>query len=210
MAWAPLYADEEEFRSYLRIPVDDESPGAVDSAELLLALEAASRAVDHRTGRQFGKVATVEARDYTIAWDRQRARYVVGIDDVMTTTGLLIALDNGDGTYSGSSLIADCRLLPVNAAQKGRPWEALLLPSGAYVSALEGSVRITASWGWSAVPEPVKQATLMQASRFLARRDAPFGVAGSPEMGNEIRLLAKLDPDVAVTVRPYIRWWGAR
>jgi hypothetical protein len=44
----------------------------------------------------------------------------------------------------------------------------------------------------------------MQASRLLSRRDAPFGIAGSPEMGSEMRLLAKLDPDVDLLVQPYV------
>jgi len=55
------------------------------------------------------------------------------------------------------------------------------------------------------VPTTVKQATLLQASRVFARREAPFGVAGSPDMGSELRLLEKVDPDVAVMLVPYVR-----
>jgi hypothetical protein len=66
-------------------------------------------------------------------------------------------------------------------------------------------VRVTALWGWSAVPPAIEQATLLQASRLLIRRDSPYGVAGSPEAGTEIRLLARLDPDVDVAVAPYRR-----
>lgn len=51
---------------------------------------------------------------------------------------------------------------------------------------------------FSPVPATVKLATEMQASRWAKRRDAPFGIAGSPEMGSELRLLPKLDPDVEV------------
>lgn len=59
------------------------------------------------------------------------------------------------------------------------------------------------------IPSAVKQACLIQASRFFTRRYAPFGVAGSPDSGSEIRLLAKVDVDVAVILGPYITWWGA-
>lgn len=59
------------------------------------------------------------------------------------------------------------------------------------------------------IPSAVKQACLIQASRFVTRRYAPFGVAGSPDSGSEIRLLAKVDVDVAVILGPYISWWGA-
>lgn len=51
---------------------------------------------------------------------------------------------------------------------------------------------------FSPVPKPVSIATKLQASRWYKRRDAPFGVAGSPELGSELRLLPKLDPDVEV------------
>jgi len=46
-----------------------------------------------------------------------------------------------------------------------------------------------------------KVATVLQANRLLKRRHAPFGVAGSPELGSELRLLARVDPDVAVSLR---------
>lgn len=59
------------------------------------------------------------------------------------------------------------------------------------------------------VPSGVRLACLLQASRWYKRRDAAFGVLGSPDMGNMTRLLAKLDPDVAVLISTYKRPWGA-
>jgi hypothetical protein len=64
-------------------------------------------------------------------------------------------------------------------------------------------------WGWDAVPDAVKEATLLQGSRLDFRRVAPAGVAGSPETGSEVRLLARVDPDVAVSLKDFIRWWAA-
>lgn len=58
-------------------------------------------------------------------------------------------------------------------------------------------------------PASVKLATLIQAARFFKRKDSPFGIAGSAEMGNELRLQSKLDPDVAVLVSNERKWWGA-
>jgi len=69
---------------------------------------------------------------------------------------------------------------------------------------------ITANpWGWSAVPVPVKEATYLQASRFHSRRDSPYGIAGSPDQGSELRLLSRVDPDVAVSLSDFVRWWAA-
>lgn len=59
------------------------------------------------------------------------------------------------------------------------------------------------------VPSGIRLACLLQAARWYKRRDAAFGVLGSPDMGNQIRLLARLDPDVAVLIGTYSRRWGA-
>lgn len=197
MAWAPDYATSAELKAYTRIG------DAVDDAQVALALTASSRAIDRATGRQFGVVSPAEERVYTPFYDRHRCRWLVAIDDLATATSLVVEVD-------GTAVTA-YTLEPRNAVLKGKVWETLVfdtdsptLPTGD-----EFEVAITALWGWSSVPSAVKQACLMQASRFLARRDSPFGVAGSPDMGNELRLLAKLDPDVCVSLSAYIRWWAA-
>jgi hypothetical protein len=204
--WAPDYADTSELASLVR--VED----TLDDAQLALALTTASRAIDHACGRQFGQLATVEARYFSARWDPPRCRWVVPIDDLMTTTGLLVAVDILDDlTYSSSVDSAYVIEGPRNAAAKGRPWTELVIHrlSSVQPTWTENCVKVTARWGWSSVPTTIKQATLLQASRILARRDSPFGVAGSPEVGSEMRLLARLDVDVAVAVAPYRRWWGA-
>jgi hypothetical protein len=69
---------------------------------------------------------------------------------------------------------------------------------------------ITVKWGWTAFPVPVVNAAKLQTARFVARRDSPYGIAGSPDQGSEMRLLARVDPDVAVILRPFVRVWAAR
>ena len=197
MAWAPDYATDAELAAYLRIT------DSVDDAQLGLAVTAASRAVDRHTGRQFGKVAAAEERFYTPRWDRRRCRWVVEIDDLMTTTDLVVEI-------AGTAVTA-FTLEPRNAAAEGKPWELLVVDTDSPTTPTgdEYEAAATANWGWTAVPATVEQATLLQGSRFMARREAPFGVAGSPELGSEVRLLARVDVDVAVMLGPYVRWWGA-
>lgn len=206
MPWAPAYATNAELKSLLRIPALDTE----DDAELGLAIESASRAVDDATNRQFGKVAAAEARVYTAKYDRWRSRWSITIDDLMDDTGLVINVDDDDDQIYDQAVDA-FRLYPFNAAERGRPWTRILVKSASTTlpTAAEGTVQVSALWGWTAVPETIKEATLLQASRFFQRRNAPFGVAGSPEMGSELRLLQKVDVDVGVMVRPFIRWWGA-
>lgn len=197
MPWSPDYAEVTDLRSYLRIG------DTVDDIELAMAITAASRAIDHVCNRQFGVVATAEARTYDVAWSPRRGLWQTDIDDVQTTTGLVV-------TVAGSSLSASLyELTPLNAASKNSPWTRLHLSAATRPSLGTGPdrVQVTALWGWTAVPATIKQATLVQSARFFRRREAPFGVAGSPEVGAELRLLERADPDVAVMVRPYRRDW---
>lgn len=204
MAWAPDYLTVDELKSYERI--DDD----VDNAELTRAIATASRAIDQATGRQFGKTDAPEARYFTAEFHRRRQRWVITIDDVMTVDDLVIKFDTADdATYAGE--IDHYQLKPVNALQLGEPWTQIVVhPSSAVrPSALDDAVEVTATFGWLEVPESIKQACALQASRFAARRDSPYGIAGSPDQGSELRLLAKLDPDVITAVRPFLRLWVA-
>lgn len=206
MAWAPDYITSAQLKSYLRIS------DTQDDAQIALAVTAASRAIDNAANRQFGLVAAPEDRYYTPDWDECERRYVVEIDDLMVVTGMAVVADtSGDGDYTAT--ITDYSLKPVNALAKGQPYTRLWVDrtSSALPSAyIPDSVKVTARWGWSSVPTTVEQATLIQASRFFSRREAPFGIAGSPESGSEMRLLERADPDVALMLRSYYRWWGAR
>jgi hypothetical protein len=185
MAWAPDYITGEDQGDWLRIT------DSVDDVEIALAVTAASRAVDNLCNRQFGSSSGAQTRSYPATPRRDRGVWVVEIDDLMV--GPTVALD-GDA-------ITDYTLEPVNAAADGMPWTRLVISADSSVqpSSTLYTVDITANpWGWTAIPDVVQLATRLQASRFLVRRDSPYGVAGSPDQGNEMRLLARLDPDVAV------------
>lgn len=193
MAWAPDYVTAAELKSYLRIGDTD------DDAQLAIAVSAASRAVDDHCNRQFGKLDAAEARSYT-AWENyERGLWVVDIDDLVDVTGLSI-------TVAGDALTL-YELEPINALKKGMAYTRLVVDedSGVQPAGDANEVTITAVWGWSSVPTAVKMATLLQASRFHSRRDSPYGIAGSPTTGSEVRLLARVDPDVGVSLRPYRR-----
>ncbi len=205
MAWRPAYATSTQLRDYLRIGDGD------DDTRISGVLEAASRAVDRHCHRQFGKVDAAELRRYSAVLDRSashqrpgldRPRWIIDIDDVHTTTDLAVVIRTASvTTYT---------LEPINAAAEGRPWETLIIDatSGIRPYGEPHEVYVTAQYGWASVPVAVREATLLQAARLFKRQDAPFGVAGSPDLGSEMRLLAKVDPDVAVTLRDFRRDWA--
>lgn len=193
MAWAPDYITEDDLKEYARIGDD------VDDVQVALAITASSRAVDRHCRRQFGKVAAPELRTYTARPDYTSGYWVVDVDDFMSTVGLVLDV--------AGDVVSIYNLGPRNADKDGRPWTRIHFSADSQFTpaAVTDLVGVIAPWGWSSVPPTVQQATLLQGSRLLTRRNAPFGVAGSPEMGNELRLLAKLDPDVAVLLAGYKR-----
>lgn len=203
MTWAPSYVTTAELKAYVKIPLDD----VADDTNVAHAIAGASRAIDRLCKRQFGKVASAVPRIYTPRYHPQLRKTVVDTDDLMDVTGLVVSSDMaGDGGFA--TTVTAYTLGPVNAAADGRPW-SLLVNTGSSMPLTPESVRVTALWGWTAVPEAITQACLIQSSRFLSRRDSPYGVAGDPAAGSELRLLAKVDPDVAVIVRDYTRRWYA-
>jgi hypothetical protein len=183
VAWAPDYVSATDIATYLGVG------DAVDNALYGVWATAASRAVDRKCNRQFGKLSVAAARTY-----RQAPYYVpsagmwqVDIDDVFDLTGLLV---NGVA-YASSGAV----LLPDNAPADSRPWTAL-----GFTTCPTMPLVVTALYGWAAVPTQVTAAAYLQAARWNFRRNAPSGVAGSPDSGSEVRLLARLDPDVATTL----------
>jgi hypothetical protein len=212
MPWAPSYATVDELTDFVRI--DD----AADDSVITAALAGASRMIDHacdpRPGhwRQFGRTDQPDARYFTPSrrgYDvHVRDQWVVLVDDIATEVGLVVAADlSGDGSYVE---ITGVILLPRSAEGQALPWTSVLFAGSSMPCPplIAESVKVTAEWGWPAVPVAIHEACMIQASRLISRRDAPFGVAGSPEVGSEVRLLAKLDPDVENLVRPFVRKIG--
>lgn len=202
MAWKPTYATNAEVASIIL-----EVTGLAESdAWIPLVNEAASRAVDSHTRRQFGLIDTpVEMICPDITYRGDRGRYVVAIPDLMTEVGLVIEV-------AGQTVTDGYRLEPSSAALDGKPWTRLALPIGASYSWYpdEAEAAVTARWGWSTTPVTIKAAELLQVQRFYMRRGSPFGVAGSPDVGSELRLLSKVDPDVGVMLADYVRPASAR
>lgn len=208
MTWQPDYTTLADLKSAVRIGDTD------DDAELTFAITAASRAIDQATNRQFGNT-TAEARLFTARFDRALKRYVVDVDDIHTTSSLaVVADDDDDGVYDDNTWTLDAEdgflMYPPNNADTARPWTQIVFRSDAdSPPCAPNAIQVTAQFGWASVPVTIEAATILQAQRFFYRREAPFGVAGSPSVGSEIRLLSMVDPDVAVMVRPYRRVWGA-
>ena len=173
---------------------------AVDDTALEAAITAASRMIDDYTERFFyvnGSVGSPVTRYYT-ALDP----YTINIDDI-TTVSEVATDDNFDFTYGTVFTTSDFMVEPINNPIKGFPYNRLLA-IGSYIFPyqLPQAVRVKGVWGFTAVPAEVNMAALIQSSRLFGRRQSPFGIAGSPEMGT-VRLYSRLDADVEVLLRPF-------
>lgn len=174
-------------------------------ADITLALTAASRGIDNYCNRRFfldGDAS--QERFYSPSHPR-----IVAIDDLVLLTQLDVDVD-GDGTFEQAwTLNTHFVAEPLNAAAEGKPWTTFCVhPRGAryFPTYQPRSVKVTGKFGWAAVPEPIKEATVVLASKLMRRaREAPFGVVtvGIDE-GTAMRI-ARTDPDVAFLAGPYCR-----
>ena len=185
MVWKPDYVILADAKVYLRIA------DTVDDAELAVAITAVSRLIDTACNRQFGQLAAPAVRTYDRAplLNQDSGLWELEIDDVQDTTAM---------TVNGVAVATAGVLLPRNAAADGVPYTRVgftTWPIAAYPGQPSPNVA-SARWGWTAVPAAVPMAARLQLNRLGFRRDAPQGVAGSPDQGSELRMLAKLDPDV--------------
>ena len=196
MAITNGYASLNETKSALRIT------DSVDDSLLEMAIESASRLIDGYAGRQFFSSGT--ATRYFTADDD----FVCEIDDISSSNITLVTAMDADAVFDTTWDTTDYQLEPLNAVLDGQAWPYTRIRAvGDYlwpISGGEALVKLTAVFGWPAVPIAVKQATIIQASRIFKRLDSPLGVAGFGDLG-VMRVSSSLDPDVAQLVAAYRR-----
>lgn len=165
-------------------------------AALQAALTRASRAIDARTGRRFDLDDAPTSRVYDPRGRRVGDRLLV--DDIGSDDGLTVEIgSDSDGWVA----VTGYETWPENALARGRPITAIVHP-GCWPLSGSARVRVTARWGWPAVPDEIAQATLLLANRLYLRKDSPEGVLGSSEWG--VVRLSRWDPDVEALIGPYV------
>lgn len=178
---------------------------SVDDTIISNAVKAANRAVVQYCGRDFSEKVAVASETARVF--EPRSCTVVAVDDIWDTTNLVVETDpTGDGTYSVTWAISDYQLEPLNGRANGVAvsWHLIrAVATRRFPDNRRASVRVTAAWGWVAVPEDVFEGALLKAARLFHRKDSPQGVAGFDEFG-AIRITAH-DNDVKGLLDPYRR-----
>lgn len=177
---------------------------STDDGRIELAINTASRMIEAACNRRFYADTNASARTYVAT------TYALTLtDDISTTSGLIVKTDpSATGTFTETWQAADYQLEPLNATIDGQAWpytqiraiRSLTFPFD-YGQAL---VQVTAKWGWAAVPDPIKQAGIIQSIAVFKAAEAPFGALGLADTGI-LRIRTGLHPTVSGLIAPYRR-----
>lgn len=194
MAVTNGYCSLADVKSALRIT------DTVDDSLLEQSINSASRMIDQYCNRYFysgsaGEVRYFQANDAYTCW----------IDDCQTITAVKTAVTDPT-VFDTVWATTDYQVLPANRYSNGAYYPITGLqvtdnywfPTWADIALVE----VTGTFGWSAVPEPIKFATIIQASRLFKRLESPLGVAGVSDIGI-MRVGSNVDGDVAQLCNPF-------
>lgn len=203
MALLNAYCTVQQVRDQL-----SDKDGRVDDSMLERAINTSSRAIDRACGRRFWLDAVATTRTF-----RADDPELLWIEDIGARTGVAVATDPaGDGTFGTSWSASEFELGPRNADVVAAGdtlsayafWTITAIGTKTFPhSGRRASVRVTGRFGWSAVPEDITVAAILQSVGLFKRKDAPFGVAGFGEFG-AVRI-ARRDSDVWGLISPFIR-----
>jgi hypothetical protein len=194
------YCTLAEFK--LELGVND----VIDDAKAESAINTASRQIDAFCSRRFWQDATVKTRRY-----RAMESNCCVVDDISTTTGLIVKVDEaGDGTFS-TTLTIDTHFLlePLNAAEETpvRPYERIEIVDsiGTYFPrGRRPGVQVTAKFGWPAIPDDVAKACVIQSVLLFKAQDAAFGAAQLGVDGITV-FVGQMHRTAAGLLEPYVR-----
>jgi hypothetical protein len=190
------YCTLAEVKAALRLAPSDTQ----DDALLENAIEGASRRIDGECGRFFYKTTA------TPVSIMPRDSYYIMLDDIATTSGLIVKTDTtGNGVFDTTwTLGVDYQMEPLNALIIQRPYRRIsAIGSKTFpltVMPNPPTTQITAQWGWNAIPNDIREASILLAMRGFARYNAALGVVGFGDMAISVRAV---DPDVRDMISPY-------
>lgn len=199
MALTNAYCTLADVKNALRITASDTQ----DDPMLEIAINAASRQIDGACDRVF--YSSTGTRLYVA-----ETSTTVDTDDIISVTTL--ETSSGEG-FTVTIPNTEYQLEPLNGIAGGIPQPyTKIRATGAYLFPVfaprsanldEATVRVTGTFGWSAIPDAIKQAAILLSIRIFKRLDSPLAVAGFGDLG--VIRVGAVDPDVQAMIRPYMR-----
>ncbi len=191
-----IYATRAELKAALQLSNQSYADDDIDRA-----CAAASRAIDNNTNRIFYSV------DETRYYSPDARDNALDIIDVQSISEFAVDIA-GDGSFSTTwTEGTDFDLEPFNPSN-GAPYEAVRIrrQSGQRWPFYPRSVKVTGTFGWAAIPDPVNQYAIILASKLLKRtREAPFGVLAFGIDAPFGMHIARSDPDFNFILGDYVK-----
>jgi len=193
MAITNGYCTLNEVKAALRLT------DAIDDTLIENSIEGASRRIDGYCGRFFYQTTTA------VKFFASNP-YRLPVPDISSTSGLVVKTDdNGDGTFETTlTLNTDYLVEPLDAALQSRPFRTLTMIGGKTFPIFhlpqEAGVEVTATFGFPAIPDDVREACVLLSMRQFARYNAALGVMAFGDMAVSVR---SVDPDVRDLLNPY-------
>lgn len=181
------YCTLEQLKAYMYSSDPQQQSVTTDDALLTACIATASEKIEEHCNRQFNLASTETTRLFAPSDDPK----IVEVDDFVLTDNFVLLTDpSGVGDFVVTWTSFDYELHPLNGLVNGiyRPYNEIRAVSGSWfwrpILRREGTVSVTALWGWQAVPAKVYQACLALAYQYYKMKDAPMGVAGSNMFGD--------------------------
>lgn len=196
------YITEREFLDYIKSPAESGDPN------IAAAISAVSALINQHCDRTFYLPDATSDRYFTPCTPEEW--YVLPIEDIATLDDLVVAVDRtNSGTYAPLTLNTDFLAEPISQTRNGIagwPYDTLrILSSTRWPIRLQpwwrDTVRVTGTFGWAEVPEPVKQAAKILTALYYKLGDAPLGVAGFDQFGS---IRVREVPQVATLLTPFV------
>jgi len=190
MAWADAYATAAEYRNRIQKSITS------DDAAIEIGLTAISRMIERELGsasapRVFNQGDIGEFRWFSYRRTSYETPQFIEIDDVVTVTAVHIDTD-ANGSWETAAAATDYVLWPYNAPVHDFPYTRLELhpsPSVSFAVDYPKPIRVTGTWGWPAVPAPIKEATIQLAA--ILRIESPRAEAMVSELGQLVQMSAQ-------------------
>jgi hypothetical protein len=184
------YVELDTLKAFMRKQADD-----LDDRLLTEAITSASRLIDAECGRRFWLDAAPAPRVHNTINRTFADRHgeTLTVDDI---GGAPTLVECGEGASFSTLAASSWEAEPLNAIADGRAITGIRYIYGRFSAYRQ--VRITAAYGWPAIPAEVTEAAKIQASRLYRRKDSPQGVLGNAEWG--VVRVSSIDPDVKALI----------
>lgn len=194
MAITNGYCTLAEIKAALRVT------DSTDDVLLENSIEGASRRIDGYCDRIFYNTSKT-IKLFT------RSPYYVMTPDIASSAGITLKTDtNGDQTFATTFGANDFMLNPTDTALTDLPFRKIIPLKGKTFPLLFEpnlpAIELTASFGFAAIPDDIREACVLLAMRGFARYNSALGIVGFADMAVTVRAV---DPDVRDYLMPYRR-----